>query len=91
MGSRAPAGYWLEFECIGYGSTYPITVAQKQFCATRIAEMAKATGLPVNRTTVPRPQRPQPHPDDPHEPALQRLDHPGEARSPHEVSLRVRE
>ncbi|HYL40540.1 MAG TPA: N-acetylmuramoyl-L-alanine amidase, partial [Candidatus Binatus sp.] len=34
--------YWLEFECVGYGSTYPITVAQKQFCATRIAAMAKA-------------------------------------------------
>ncbi|MGK2851897.1 MAG: N-acetylmuramoyl-L-alanine amidase [Candidatus Limnocylindrales bacterium] len=44
--------YWLEFECVGYGSTYPITVAQKQFCAARIAAMAKATGLPVNRTTV---------------------------------------
>jgi LysM repeat protein len=37
---------------VGYGSTYPITKAQKQFCATRIAAMAKATGLPVNRTTV---------------------------------------
>jgi LysM repeat protein len=44
--------YWLEFECVGYGSTYPITKAQRQFCATRIAAMAKATGLPVNRATV---------------------------------------
>jgi len=44
--------YWLEIECVGYGSTYPITKAQRQFCATRIAAMAKATGLPVNRATV---------------------------------------
>lgn len=44
--------YWLEFECVGYGSTYPITVAQKHFCATWIAAMAKATGLPVSRDTV---------------------------------------
>ncbi len=44
--------YWLEFECVGYGSTYPITKAQRQFCAARIAAMAKATGLPLNRTTV---------------------------------------
>ena len=51
-GYNANEAYWLEFECVGYGSTYPITVAQKQFCATRIAAMAKATGLPVNRTTV---------------------------------------
>jgi LysM repeat protein len=44
--------YWLEFECVGYGSTYPITKAQRQSCAARIAAMAKATGLPVNRATV---------------------------------------
>ncbi len=49
---NANEAYWLEFECVGYGSTYPITVAQKQFCAERIAAMAKVTGLPVNRTTV---------------------------------------
>lgn len=51
-GYNANEAYWLEFECVGYGSTYPITKAQKQFCATRIAAMAKATGLPVNRATV---------------------------------------
>lgn len=51
-GYNANEAYWLEFECVGYGSTYPITKAQKQFLATRIAAMAKATGLPVNRTTV---------------------------------------
>ncbi len=51
-GYNANEAYWLEFECVGYGSTYPITVAQKQFCAARIAAMAKATGLPVNRATV---------------------------------------
>lgn len=51
-GSNANEAYWLEFECVGYGSTYPITKAQKQFCTTRIAATAKATGLPVNRVTV---------------------------------------
>ncbi|MEO8463250.1 MAG: LysM domain-containing protein [Chloroflexota bacterium] len=51
-GYNANEAYWLEFECVGYGSTYPITVAQKQFCATRIAAMAKVTGQPVNRATV---------------------------------------
>jgi LysM repeat protein len=51
-GYNANEAYWLEFECVGYGSTYPITKAQKKFCATRIAAMAKATGLPINRATV---------------------------------------
>ena len=51
-GYNANEAYWLEFECVGYGSTYPITKAQRQFCAARIAAMAKATGLPVNRATV---------------------------------------
>ncbi len=51
-GFNANEAYWLEIECVGYGSIYPITKAQKQFCASRIAAMAKATGLPVNRTTV---------------------------------------
>ena len=51
-GYNANEAYWLEFECVGYGSTYPITKAQKEFCATRIAAMAKATGVPGNRATV---------------------------------------
>ncbi len=51
-GYNANEAYWLEFECVGYGSTYPITKAQKEFCATRIAAMAKVTGLPINRATV---------------------------------------
>ena len=51
-GYNANEAYWLEFECVGYGSTYPITKAQKQFCATRIAAMANAKGLPVTRATV---------------------------------------
>ena len=51
-GYNANEAYWLEFECVGYGSTYPITKAQRQFCAARIAAMAKATGLPINRATV---------------------------------------
>jgi LysM repeat protein len=49
---NANEAYWLEIECVGYGSTYPITKAQRQFCASRIAAMARATGLPINRTTV---------------------------------------
>jgi LysM repeat protein len=51
-GYNANESYWLEIECVGYGSTYPITKAQRQFCATWIAAIAQATGLPVNRTTV---------------------------------------
>jgi LysM repeat protein len=51
-GFNVNEAYWLEIECVGYGSTYPITKAQRQFCATRIAAIAKATGLPVNRATV---------------------------------------
>ncbi|MEO7663671.1 MAG: hypothetical protein ABIV26_00980 [Candidatus Limnocylindrales bacterium] len=35
-GYNANEAYWLEFECVGYGSTYPVTVAEKQFCATAI-------------------------------------------------------
>lgn len=45
--------YWLEFENVGYGPDgYPITRAQKQFCAERIAAMAKLRGMKVNRETV---------------------------------------
>lgn len=51
-GYNANEAYWLEIECVGYDSTYPITKAQRQFCAARIAAMAKATGLQVNRATV---------------------------------------
>ena len=51
-GYNANEAYWLEFECVGYGSTYPITKAQQEFCASKIAAMAKATGLPINRATV---------------------------------------
>lgn len=51
-GYNANEAYWLEFECVGYGSAYPITAAQKQFCAERIAAMARATGLPITRATV---------------------------------------
>lgn len=58
-GYNANEACWLEFECVGYGSTYPITKAQKQFLATRIAAMAKATGLPVNRNMVHGHSRPQ--------------------------------
>ena len=50
-GYNANEAYWLEFECVGFGSR-KITSAQKQFCAERIAAMAKASGLPVTRATV---------------------------------------
>jgi LysM repeat protein len=50
-GYNANEAYWLEFECVGFGPR-KITSAQKQFCAERIAAMAKATGLPVTRATV---------------------------------------
>ena len=40
-GYNANEAYWLEIECVGYGSTHPITVAQRQFCASRIAAMAR--------------------------------------------------
>ena len=52
QGLQRQRGVLARVECVGYGSTYPITKAQRQFCATRIAAMAKATGLPINRATV---------------------------------------
>lgn len=51
-GYNVNEAYWVEAECIGYGSTYPITTPQKQALAERIAAMAKLSGLPVNRETV---------------------------------------
>jgi len=51
-GYNTNEAYWLEFECIGFGTAHPITTAQMEFVAERIAALAKASGLPINRETV---------------------------------------
>lgn len=51
-GYNANEAYWLEIENVGFPGTYPITDAQRQACAERIAEAARYSGLPVNRETV---------------------------------------
>jgi len=51
-GYNVNEAYWLEFECIGFGTAHPITTAQMEFVAERIAALAKASGLPINRETV---------------------------------------
>lgn len=51
-GYNANEAYWLEIECVGYGTKYPITVAQRVFCAQRIAAMSLANDLPINVETV---------------------------------------
>lgn len=43
---------WREVECVGYGSSYPVTSAQIDTLAELVAADAKATGLPVDRSTV---------------------------------------
>lgn len=43
---------WREVECVGYGSTYPVSAAQIDTLAQLVAADAKATGLPIDRTTV---------------------------------------
>jgi len=44
--------YWEEFECVGFGKKHPITAAQKETMARRIAARSLATGLPIDRGTV---------------------------------------
>lgn len=51
-GYNANEAYWEEFECVGYGSAYPITQAQVDTMGVRIAARSKASGLPINRETV---------------------------------------
>jgi hypothetical protein len=51
-GYNANEAYWYEAECVGYGTAHPITAAQKHHLAERIAALAKASGLPINRETV---------------------------------------
>ena len=51
-GYNANEGYWDEIENVGYGSKYPVTSAQKDTMAARIAARSIASGLPINRETV---------------------------------------
>lgn len=51
-GHNANEAYWLEFECVGFGSRHRITGEQKQTVAEIIAAHSKRTGLPINRETV---------------------------------------
>jgi N-acetylmuramoyl-L-alanine amidase-like protein len=49
---NANEAYWLEFECVGFGSRHRITKEQRQTVAEIIAKHAKRTGMPINRNTV---------------------------------------
>ena len=49
---NANEAYWLEFECVGFGSRHRINSKQKQTVAEIIADHAKRTGMPINRNTV---------------------------------------
>lgn len=49
---NANEAYWLEFECVGFGSRHRINGKQKQAVAEIIADHAKRTGMPINRNTV---------------------------------------
>ena len=51
-GHNANEAYWLEFECVGFGSRHRVNAAQKQTVAEIIAKHAKRTGMPINRNTV---------------------------------------
>jgi hypothetical protein len=51
-GYSANEAYWLEFESVGFGTKYPITVAQRQAVAELIAEAARHSGLQIDRETV---------------------------------------
>jgi hypothetical protein len=50
-GFNANEAYWEEIECVG-GSGFPITDAQIETCARRVARRAAASGLPISRETV---------------------------------------
>jgi hypothetical protein len=52
LGHNANEAYWLEFECVGFGSRHRITSEQKQAVAEIIAAHAKRTGISINRNTV---------------------------------------
>ncbi len=50
-GYNVNEAYWEEIECVG-GSQFPLTEAQLETVARRIAERAGITGLPISRATV---------------------------------------
>lgn len=51
-GYNANEAYVLEIECLGYGSSFPITEPQKVALAELIAAQAARTGLDISRETV---------------------------------------
>jgi hypothetical protein len=51
-GYNANEAYWLEFECVGFPRSYPITEEQVQTVGRIIGERARLSGLPINRETV---------------------------------------
>lgn len=51
-GYNANEAYWLEVEHVGWGTDFPITIAQRNATARRIVEAHKYSGLPINRNTV---------------------------------------
>lgn len=50
-GFNTNEAYWEEIECVGAGM-FPLTDAQIETCARRIAHRSQLSGLPINRTTV---------------------------------------
>ena len=50
-GYNANEAYWEEIECVG-GSDFPITDAQIETCARRIARRSALSGIAINRNTV---------------------------------------
>lgn len=51
-GYNANEGYWEEYEAVGFGIEWPITAAQKDTIARRIATRSSSSGLPIDRETV---------------------------------------
>jgi len=50
-GYNANEAYWEEIENVG-GSLFPLTPAQIETCAQRVAARARLSGLPISRQTV---------------------------------------
>jgi hypothetical protein len=50
-GYNANEAYWEEIECVG-GSDFPITDAQIETCARRIAKRSARSGIEISRNTV---------------------------------------
>jgi hypothetical protein len=50
-GFNTNEAYWEEIECVGAGM-FPLTDAQIETCARRIARRSQLSGLPIDRTTV---------------------------------------